>query len=86
MVKKLLIYIFLQIISLYYYLCGNFSKQNIIFTKEFLNNENSLIFTAKKRVSFSEDGGQDSGHFNNRRADSGHFFGTSGHFLFVCTT
>ena len=64
-----------------------FPNKNIIFTKEFLNNENSLIFTAKKKVvSFSEDGGQDSGLFNNRRADSGHFFGTSGHFLFVCTT
>ena len=43
-------------------------------------------FYSEKKVSFSEDGGQDSGHFNNRRADSGHFFGTSGHFLFVCTT
>ena len=50
----------------------------------FKYNENSLIFTAKKKVvSFSEDGGQDSGLFNNRRADSGHFFRDIGTF-FIC--
>jgi len=52
-VKKLLTHFF-TIVSLYYYLCGNFSKQNIIFTKEFLNSENSLILQRKKRYHFQK--------------------------------
>ena len=52
--KKIIDTFFYKLYLCIYYLCGNFSKQNIIFTKEFLNNENSLIFTAKKRYHFQK--------------------------------